>query len=72
MSGVGSIAGVPNSSGVAIATNGVLIAIDQGGKAPFIGHLQYWEEYKEPKEPRAPKAKPAKPRRATQNVEDFE
>ena len=39
---VGEINGLPRSRGVAIATNGILVAIKQNEDQLFIGHLEYF------------------------------
>jgi hypothetical protein len=74
---VGQIHGIPTSHGVAIATNGILVAIEQQGRYLFIGHVatfvpdeqetQVMSVVKKSKDA----TKPVTPKRPTIDISEF-
>lgn len=69
---VGSIHGLPRSQGVAQATNGILVAIQQDKKL-FIGHIASWtaDEEQPVKLVTAKKVSASKPRQPKFDISDF-
>lgn len=53
---IGSIVGLPTIQGIAVATNGIIVAIERSDRSILFAHLEWFKCDKGETEPREPKA----------------